>query len=174
MEQDTNTYLQYVQAAVHRNAAVRCTTTPKVHLMLRHVTWQIRNIWGGLGKKIEDWVECLHQTAMRLRQRYRTIQNPAIHTNEREKVSSRLSHPNVIAHTNATNAGNKHSFPVAKVNDTILTRQKKQCDMGQYKAMKYFKTEAKMNKLTWLVLVFDDVKGGGGEGVQGLGNVVPT
>ncbi len=39
--------------------------------------------------------------------------------------------------------------------------KKKQQDMGQYKAMIYFEKEAKMDKLTWLVLIFDNVKGGG-------------
>jgi hypothetical protein len=66
MRQDTNTCFQYVQAAVHKNAVLPCTVTPKVHLMLKHVTWQMQNIWGGLGDKMEDWVECLHQTGMRL------------------------------------------------------------------------------------------------------------
>jgi hypothetical protein len=59
------------------------------------------------------------------------------------------------------NLGNKQSFSVAMVEDTILTRQKKQHDMGQYEAMQYFKKEGKMNKLTWLVLIFDNVKGAG-------------
>ncbi len=52
MEHDTTTYLRYVQAAVHGNAALRCTITPKVHLMLKHVACQMRNIWGGLGDKM--------------------------------------------------------------------------------------------------------------------------
>jgi hypothetical protein len=33
--------------------------------------------------------------------------------------------------------------------------------MGQYKAMQDFEKEGKINKLTWLVLIFDDVKGVG-------------
>ncbi len=103
----------------------------------------------------------LHQMGMRMRQRLHHVQNLAICTNAREKASSRLLHPDVIAHTNATNTGNKRFFSIAKVDDTILTHQKKQRDMGQYKAMKYFEKEAKMNKLTWLVLIFDDVKGVG-------------
>jgi hypothetical protein len=78
-----------------------------------------------------------------------------------EKASSRSSYPDVIAHTEATNAGNKHSFSVAKIDDSISTRRKKQQDMGRYEAMIYFEKEAKMDKLTWLVLIFDDVKGGG-------------
>ncbi len=83
-------------------------------------------------------MERLHQTGMRLRQRFRTVQNPAIHAVAREKASSRLSHPDVIAHTDATNAGNKHFFSVAKIGDSILTPRKKQQDMGQYEAMIYF------------------------------------
>jgi hypothetical protein len=64
MENDTKTYLRYVSVAVHGNDALHCTVTPKVHLMLKHVAWQMRNIWGGLGNKTEDWVERLHQTGM--------------------------------------------------------------------------------------------------------------
>ncbi len=48
MRQDTNTYLRYVQAVVHGNAALCCTITPKVHLMLKHVAWQMKNIRGGV------------------------------------------------------------------------------------------------------------------------------
>ncbi len=81
--------------------------------------------------------------------------------NAREKASSRLLHPNVIAHTNATNSRNKHSFSVAKVDNTILICQKKQRDMGRYKGMQYFEKEGKMNKPTWLVLIFDNIKGAG-------------
>ncbi len=33
--------------------------------------------------------------------------------------------------------------------------------MGQYEAMQYFEMEGKTNKLTWLVLIFDNVKGAG-------------
>jgi hypothetical protein len=76
----------------------------------------------------------------------------------REKANSRLSHPGVIAHTSATNAGNNHSFSVLKVDDSILTRQKRQRDMGQYEAMKYFDKEVN-KKFTWSVVF--DVKAGG-------------
>jgi hypothetical protein len=65
------------------------------------------------------------------------------------KANSRSSHPNVIAHTSATNAGNKRSFSVMKVEDAISTRQKRQCDMGRYEGMKYFDKEMKIKKLTW-------------------------
>ncbi len=41
--------------------------------------------------------------------------------------------------------------------------------MGQYEGMIYSKKEAKMDKLTWLVLIFDNVKGSGeGKDFEGL------
>jgi len=52
-----------------------------------------------------------------------------------------------MVHTDATKAGNKHSFSVEKVENAIMKRQKRQRDMGRYEAMKYFDKEAKINKL---------------------------
>ena len=37
MENDAETYLRYVSTVVHGNDALRCTVTPKVHLMLKQV-----------------------------------------------------------------------------------------------------------------------------------------
>ena len=96
---------------------------------------------------------------MLLRQRFRTVQNPVIRALAREKANSRSSHPDVIAHTNATNAGNKRSFSVVKVDDAISKSRKRQRDMGRYEAMKYFDKEVN-KKLTWSV-IFDDVKAEG-------------
>ncbi len=50
-ENDTATYLHYVVVTVHGHGALCFTITPKVHLMLKHIAWQMRNIPGGLGKK---------------------------------------------------------------------------------------------------------------------------
>jgi hypothetical protein len=47
-----------------------------------------------------------------------------------------------------------------KVDNAILTRRKRQRDIGRYEAMKYFDKEVS-KKLTWSV-IFDDVKAGGG------------
>jgi hypothetical protein len=130
MENDTKTYLRYVSAAVHGNNALHCTVTPKVHLMLKHVAWQMRNIRGGLGNKMEDWVEQLHQTGMCLQEHFRRVKNPVVRAQAQEKVNFCSSHPDVIAHTDATNARNKRSFFVEKVDDTITKQQKRQHDMG--------------------------------------------
>ena len=79
----------------------------------------------------------------------------------------------MIAHTNATNAGNKRSFSRTKSEDTIAMSRKKQRDMGRFEAMKYFEQEGNMDKLTWSVIIFDNVKGGG-EGVDECGRIIPS
>ncbi len=110
MENDTKTYLHYVSAAVHGNNALRCTVTPKVHLRLKHVTWQMRNIWGGLVNKMEDWVEQLHQTGMCLREHFCRVKIPVVRAQAGEKAHSPSLHPDVIAHTDATSAGREQAF----------------------------------------------------------------
>jgi len=49
--------MMYVRVGVKGSKDLRCTITPKVHLMLEQVEWQMMNIRGGLGNKMEDWVE---------------------------------------------------------------------------------------------------------------------
>ena len=96
----------YVLAAVEGSKALQCTVTPKVHMMLKHVEWQMTKIKGGLGNKMEDWVERLHQTGMRMRQQFRTVQNPLVWALAREKADSCNVHPDVIANLEATNKRN--------------------------------------------------------------------
>ncbi len=155
-ENDTTTYMRYVSAAIHGNTAIRCTITPKVHLMLKHVPWQMRNIQGGLGDKMEDWVERLHQTGMRERQRFRTVQNPIIRALAREKAGSRNMHPDVLAQVDKTNEGSKRNLVITKV-DAISTRRKRQRDVGRQEAIEYFDRETN-KELTWSVLIFDGEK----------------
>jgi hypothetical protein len=85
MELDVITYRRCVLAAVEGSKALQCTVTPKVHMMLKHVEWQMTNMKGGLGDKMEDWVERLHQTGMRMRQRFYTLQNPLVWARLRER-----------------------------------------------------------------------------------------
>ena len=73
--------------------------------MLERVEWQMANIEGGLGGKMEDWVEHLHQTGKRQRLRHRTVQNPVIHSLARERANLRNMHPDVIAQTDKINEG---------------------------------------------------------------------
>jgi len=96
MELDVKMYQRYVLAAVKGSKALQCTVTYKVHMMLKHIKWQMTNIKGGLGDKLEDWVEQLHQAGMRMRQQFRTVQNPLVWAVAQEKVDSRNG-PGVIA-----------------------------------------------------------------------------
>jgi len=50
-EIDCSIYRMYVRAAVKGSKHLRCTITPKVHLMLEHVEWQMTNISGGVRQK---------------------------------------------------------------------------------------------------------------------------
>jgi hypothetical protein len=157
MEDDIKTYRHYVAAAVSGNDALRCTITPKVHMMLKHVAGQMENIPGGLGEKMEDFVERMHQTGIRLRDRFRRVKNPVARAQAREKANSRSCHPDVIARIDSTNESKKRSFSAVKVEDTITTKRKKQRDYGRSEAMTYFDKDAK-SKLTWLDLIIMEVK----------------
>jgi hypothetical protein len=109
-DEDADTYLTFVLAAVHGSKILQCSITPKVHAMLRHVQWQMKNLPGGLGDKMEVWVECLHQWGMQQCRRFCTVQYPLVCALVREKATSRNMHPNVLAQVEVTDAGNKQTF----------------------------------------------------------------
>jgi hypothetical protein len=50
---DISTYLMFATSAVKRHADLKWAITPKVHFMLKHVKWQIKNIRGGW--EIKEW-----------------------------------------------------------------------------------------------------------------------
>ncbi len=58
----------------------------------------------------------------------------------------------------------QRSFSTTKSENTIAMSRKRQRDEGRFEAMQYFEKEGKMNKLTWSVILFDNVEGGGDEG----------
>jgi hypothetical protein len=109
-------YQLYVNAAVQGSKDLQCTVTPKVHLMLEHVEWQMRNIQGGLGDQMKDWVKCLHQTKKRKRLHYCTVQNPVVSSLTGEKANSRNMHPDVVAQTDKINEGNRQNLVESKAN----------------------------------------------------------
>ena len=124
--------------------------------MLEHVEWQMMNIRGGVGDKMEGWVERLHQDGKQKHLRFCTVQNPIARAHAREKVHSHNMHPNVISHTNKINEGNKCNLAESETN-LIGTLRKKQRDFGQYEAMKYFMQDD-VKRLSWSATVFNDVK----------------
>ena len=109
-DEDAETYQTFILAAVSGSKILQCPITPKIHAMLRHVQWQMKNIPGGLGDKMEDWVERQHQWGMQQRRRFRTVQDPLVRVLAREKATSRNTHPDVLAQVDATDTGNKQKM----------------------------------------------------------------
>ncbi len=153
---DTETYQKFVLAAVQSSAILGCPITSKVHTLLRHVEWQMKNIPGGLGDKMENWVERLHQWGMQQRRRFCTVQNPLVHAVTQEKAGSCNTHPDVLAQVKATDEGNKRKISEKKEVNILLIKQKLQCNEGWFKAIKYF-DDVREEKLTWAEIISDDV-----------------
>jgi len=147
-DDDCTTYRLYVNAAVQGSRDLGCTITPKMHMMAMHVESQMRNIRGGLGDKVEDWVERLHQTGIRLRQRFRTVKNPLVRATARDKAHYRTMHPDVLARVDVINEGSKRNLVKQKI-DKVEVRRKKQRDEGQSEALQYFEN-IKGKTLTWM------------------------
>ena len=114
------------------------------------------NIKGGLGNKMEDWVEHQHQFLKAEREQFRTVQDPLVRALAREKAASRNTHPDVLAQVDAVDRGNKRKFLAPKV-DKLLTKRKRQREEGRMEAMQYFDKINKM-KLTWADVIFIDEK----------------
>jgi hypothetical protein len=88
--------------------------------MLRHVKWQMKNLPGGLGDNMEDWVERLHQWGMRMRRCFWTVQDLFVRALAREKAASRNMHPDVLAQVESTDVGNKQNLSERKANPILI------------------------------------------------------
>jgi hypothetical protein len=153
-DEDAEAYQMFLLAVVSGSKILQCPITSKLHTMLRHVQWQMKNILVGLGDKMENWVEHLHQWGMQQRRQFRTVQDPLVCALAREKATSRNTHPDVLAQVDATNTGNKQKLSEKKA-DVISTRQKLQRDVGQFQAIKYF-IDTKEETLPWAEVLFLD------------------
>ena len=125
-----------------------------------------------MGDKMEDWVERLHQWGMQQRRRFRTVQNPLVRAMAREKASSRNTHPDVLAQVEATDERNKRKLSENNEVDILSIKQKMQRKEGRIKALEYFEEFLKEEKLTWVEIIFNDVKGGGEK--NGISPSIPT
>jgi hypothetical protein len=155
-DEDAETYQKFILAAVSGSKILQCPITPKIHTMLRHVQWQMKNIPGGLDEKMEDWVEHQHQWGMQQRRRFCTVQDPLVRALAREKATSRNTHPDVLAQVDATDTGNKQKLSEKKT-DIISTRQKLQRDVGRFQAIKYL-IDTKEQTLPCAEVLFYDGK----------------
>jgi hypothetical protein len=112
----------------------------------------MKNIPGGLGDKMEDWVEHQHQWGMQQRRQFCTVQDPLVHALAREKATSRNTHPDVLAQVDVSDTGNKQKLSEKKA-DVISTRRKLQRDVGWFQAIKYF-IDTKEQTLPWVEVLF--------------------
>ena len=65
--------------------------------MLQHVAPQMRCVEGGLGDKLEDWVERQHQTGRRIRARFRNIVDHSTRAQSIAGAMQEASHPDIVA-----------------------------------------------------------------------------
>jgi len=116
-EDDRSLYCRFVNAAVHCHVKLGCSVTHKVHLMHTHVVVQMK-IPGGLGEKMEDWVELQHQSGSRDRRRYRTTKDIAIRATARARKDWRGTNPSVMAQRELVKEEGKR---IPKTNDDVIS-----------------------------------------------------
>jgi hypothetical protein len=152
LPEDVDAYRLFIDAAVKGHKDLGCTVTPKVHLMIDHVEWQMRNTVGGQGDKMEDWVERL--------QRFRTVRSGKDQELAITNANARDMSPSVIAQINMVNEGNKRNLTELK---TYLVGElrKKERNESRSKALQYF-IQGDGKRLSWSAPLFDDGKGAGG------------
>ena len=86
-EEDCARYEEFITAAVIGHVNLGCSVTPKVHLMWKHTLYQMKNVPGGLGNKMEDWVEHQHQDQARIRKRLSRMPSLQLRAIARSKIS---------------------------------------------------------------------------------------
>ena len=155
-DEDAEAYQTFILAAVSSSKILQCPITQKIHAMLMHVQWQMKNILGGLGDKMED---CLGQAPASMGDA--TAQAilhcaPLVCAIAREKATSCNTHPDVLAQVDATDTGNKQKLSEKKT-DVTSTIQKLQRDVGRFQAMEYF-DNIKEERLTWEDVLFNNGK----------------
>jgi hypothetical protein len=82
--------------------------------MWRHVEKQMRRYPGGLGDKMEDWVERGHQVGKRYHSHLHTMQDLTQRSKARAKLVRRDNNPQVMAQVVSMQNASKCKFIVGK------------------------------------------------------------
>jgi hypothetical protein len=178
---DAIAYQQFVDAAVIGHVSLGLTITPKAHLMLKHVRWQMENIPGGLGDKMEDWVEKQHQMGKQERARFRTMKNLQHRSDARARIVHRNSDPVVIAQTLKVDLASKRKFKSeTRDKEGIESKRERERHTKRFKALDDWDIIKQENEyaLTLMGLLLTDTAkpnakgstkgGGGGEKSDGI------
>ena len=126
-KKDCLLYDAYVHAAVVCHTRLGMSTTHKVHLMLCHVKEQMERIPGGLGHKMEDWVELMHQVGTRARIRFRNVKDLSARAAARSKAEHRSTLPEVLAAISKVKEENGRQFktPIVRMEDKRRSAREK-------------------------------------------------
>ena len=138
-DEDIEMCRRFVVSAVHAHDAIKCSITHKAHLMWRHVCWQMKELQadGGLGDKLEDWVERAHQTGAQNRKRWASTIDRDVRATSRSKIEARDSNPNVVAHKAGVDERAKRNFneEAIKVKVSAQEIRKKQRTKNRMEAL---------------------------------------
>ena len=122
------------------HSGVGCNITYKVHLMFKHVEYQMKWLPGGLEDKMEDWVELMHQWGMWLRRRLRTVKDPLVRVNTRTIVLQRDKNPFVVAFSEAVKEGARRNIKNQKKLKETLRKEERDSNrlgaLGAYELAK--------------------------------------
>jgi len=127
-------------------------------LMAAHVRWQMMTLEGGLGDKMEDWVELAHQAGARRRRRFCTTVNQEVRVKASEKVAWRDTNPEVVAYLEDLNVRNKRVFKnprASKSEEARAARVKNR--MAALRAFQLKKAEKTASTTSSVCLPSDDV-----------------
>ena len=135
-DRDCDMYVCFVRAAVDCHVRLGMSVTPKVHLMLCHVCDQMKNIPGGLGEKMEDWVELMHQIGARARRRFRTTRDIQMRAEFKGRVEQRGSLADIKTRISEVKEETTRNFkkPIEKIEDErrVLREERRLNALKQY------------------------------------------
>jgi len=84
---------EFIQKPMEAWREMGFSVTPKAHVFETHAIKQMRTYVGGLGEKLEDWLEHHHQIGHRLEQRFRGMKDRRARCHARRRAEHMISNP---------------------------------------------------------------------------------
>ena len=134
-------YCRFVNAAVHCHKKISCSITHKVHLMCLHVWVQMKKIPGGLGEKMEDWVELQHQSGSRKRRRFRTTRDREVRAIARAQTAHRGANADVIRQQESVKELWRQNFKDNSDKVSVEIQRRAKREATRFAALEAFKTQ---------------------------------
>ena len=114
------------RTASRRGVRTRVPTAPRPgrDLMWRHVAEQMKNVLGGLGEKMEDWVERQHQDGKRSRDAYRRVANVQARADARAHKGHRRCRADIRAQVELVKSDASRNLKRVKDESAEMKRRK--------------------------------------------------